>query len=120
MDRQTKKYYNEQVKLAKDERWKKRKIEQIKGIKSSQMKKKAKPLSTSKFILYAVYLLCLEIVIFAEISTLILRDTNCLYTLAGIPVALVPTIVSYYMKSKAENTVGGIVYDSLFSEEEKR
>ena len=67
--------------------------------------------SISKIILFGMILLCLEIVIFSEIFIYKNNDSNGLYALIGIPVALVPIIWGYYSKSKAENTEGGIVYD---------
>ena len=54
-------------------------------------------------------LLCLEIVVFSEIFIYQNQDSNGLYALIGIPVALVPVIWGYYSKSKAENTKDCIV-----------
>lgn len=67
--------------------------------------------STSKLVLFGMILLCLEIVVFSEIFIYQNQDSNGLYALIGIPVALVPVIWGYYSKSKAENTKDGIVYD---------
>lgn len=68
--------------------------------------------STSKLILIGAVLLCLEIVIFCEYTMIKLGDTSAMYVLIGIPATLIPVIWGYYSKSKAENTVGGIVYDT--------
>ena len=67
--------------------------------------------STSKLILIGAVLLCLQIVIFCEYAMITLGDTSAMYVLIGIPATLIPIIWGYYSKSKAENTVGGIVYD---------
>ena len=87
--------------------------EKLLNLKQEKNKYKQKSLpSTSKLILLAVMALCLQIVLFVEHVTIILCDTSALYALVGIPVALIPIIWGYYSKSKAENTVGGIVYDT--------
>ncbi len=85
----------------------------------SKYKRKLKMPSTSKLILLGVILLCLEIVIFCEYAMVHLGDTSALYALIGIPVAIAPTVVSYYMKSKAENTEGGIIYETAMAEIQK-
>ena len=72
--------------------------------------------STSKLILLVVILLCLEIVFFCQYVMIELGDTSAMYVLIGIPVTLVPTIWAYYSKSKAENTVGGIVFETAMKE----
>lgn len=95
--------------LAK-ERARKLKEEKRKG------KIKHKLPSTSKLILLGMILLCVQIVIFCEYAMMTLCDTSALYVLIGIPAALAPIIWGYYSKSKAENTAGGIVYDTAMAE----
>lgn len=68
--------------------------------------------STSKIVLLVVFLMCLEIIIFSEYAMIALGDASAMYTLIGVPVTLIPIVISYYNKSKAENTKNGIVYDS--------
>ena len=75
--------------------------------------------STSKLILMAVFLLCMEIVFYCEYAMLVLGDTSAMYVLIGIPTTLVPTIIAYYNKSRAENTKGGITYDKAMMEDAK-
>ena len=87
--------------------------ERKRKLKEEERKYKAKlklP-STSKLILIGAVLLCLEIVAFCEYTMIVLGDTSAMYVLIGIPATLIPIIWSYYSKAKAENTVGGIVYD---------
>lgn len=87
--------------------------------KLKEEKRKGKPKrklpSTSKLILLGMILLCVQIVIFCEYAMMTLYDASSLYVLIGIPAALAPIIWGYYSKSKAENTVGGIVYDTAMA-----
>ena len=76
--------------------------------------------STSKVVLFAVFLLCVEIILFSEYAMITLADTSAMYVLIGVPTTLVPTIISYYHKSRIENTKGGIVYDIAMSEKEQQ
>ena len=109
------KEYNERLKEIKENnqsKERKRKLKEEKNKYKNKFKIKFKPPSTSKLILLGVFLLCLEIIIFSEYAMIVLGDTSAMYTLIGIPVTLIPTILSYYNKSKAENTQGGIVYEA--------
>ncbi len=78
--------------------------------------KNKRPLSTSKLLLWVVVLICIEIIIFSEYVMIKLNDTSTLYTLIGVPVTLIPTVLGYYFKSAKENTAGGIVYESFLNE----
>lgn len=78
--------------------------------------KNKRPLSTSKLLLWVVVLICIEIIIFSEYVMIKLNDTSTLYTLIGVPVTLIPTVLGYYFKSAKENTAGGIVYESSLNE----
>lgn len=75
-----------------------------------------KPTSTSKVILWAVSIMCLEIIIFCEYIMVALQDTSAMYVLIGVPVSLIPVVLGYYYKSKAENTVGGITYETAMAQ----
>lgn len=72
--------------------------------------------STSKLIVLAVFLMCIEILIYTQYAVIVTGDTSALVTLIGIPVTLVPTLVSYMLKSRAENTKNGLVYDKAMYE----
>lgn len=72
--------------------------------------------STSKLIVLAVFLMCIEILIYTQYAVIVTGDTSALITLLGIPVTLVPTLFSYYSKAKAENTASGIVYEKTMYE----
>ncbi len=93
---------------------KKRKAELKEERKKGKPKKKT--FSMSKIVLLGIILLCVEIVIFCEYAMLKLMDTSSMYVLIGIPVALAPIIWGYYSKSKAENTSGGIVYETAMAQ----
>ena len=71
--------------------------------------------TTSKLVLLCVILMCLEIIIFAEYAMLKTGNISAMYSLIGVPATLTPTIWAYYAKSKAENTKGGIVYDTAMA-----
>ena len=75
--------------------------------------------STSKLILLGAILLCLQIVLFCEHVMITTGDTSAMYVLIGIPATLAPIIMSYYNKSKAENTSGGIVFEAAMKESEQ-
>lgn len=82
----------------------------------SKYRRKMKLPSTSKLLLWTAVLLCVEVIWFCEYAFAITKDTSFLYVLAGVPTTLVPTILSYYHKSKCENTAGGIVYETAMSQ----
>ena len=67
--------------------------------------------STSKLVLLVVFLLCIEIIVFCQYAMIVLGDTSAMYVLIGVPTTLVPTVLAYYWKSKAENSKDGITYD---------
>lgn len=82
-------------------------------------KLKIKIPSTSKLVLLGVFFMCFEIIVFCQYAIIVLGDTSAMYALIGVPATLIPTIISYYNKSKAENTGAngeGIVYQSMMNE----
>lgn len=72
--------------------------------------------STSKLILVAVFLLCIEIIIFSEYAMIATGDASAMYVLIGVPATLVPTLLGYFNKSKKENSTGGIIYEKTMHE----
>ena len=74
--------------------------------------------STSKIVLAVTFLMCLQIMIFCEYAMLTSGDFSALYVLIGAPVSLVPICISYYWKSKNENTQHGIKYDLAMLEKQ--
>ena len=83
---------------------------------NNKCKYKRKFPSTSKIVLFAVFLLCIEIIVFSEYAMIALADASAMYVLIGVPATLVPTIIAYYQKSRIENTKGGITYDMAMLE----
>lgn len=90
----------------------KQKLKELKGKYRTKIKKPA----TSKLALLAVFLICFEVLIFAECFMWKFQDSSALYALIGVPVAIIPTLVAYYSKAKAENTSGGITYEMAMLE----
>lgn len=85
--------------------------------KSKYKKKfKVKLPSTSKLILLVASLLCFQIVIFCEYIMLKFQDTSAMYALIGVSASLIPVVLGYYSKAKAENTVGGITFETTMSQ----
>ena len=79
---------------------------------------KRKKFSTSKIALFIVFVLCIQIILFCEFMMFTTKDISAMYVLIGVPVSLISVVLGYYHKSTAENTVGGIVYDSAMLEYE--
>lgn len=73
---------------------------------------KHKKFSTSKVALFIVFVLCIQIILFCEFMMFTTKDISAMYVLIGVPASLISVVLGYYHKSAAENTVGGIVYDS--------
>ena len=67
--------------------------------------------STSKLVLFMVFLLCIEIIAFCQYAMIMLGDTSAMYVLIGVPTTLVPTVLAYYWKSRSENSKNGITYE---------
>ncbi len=111
LDRKTQERYNKRLRCA-ERRAEIRKLQrQIEEIDTSSKKKRKKP-SSSKIYLILMILIAVQIVFFIEYITIRTGDTSCLYVLASIPVTtLVPSLMSYFKKSRIENSAGGIVYD---------
>lgn len=83
---------------------------------NKKKKKNKKKFSTSKLILWATFLMCIEIIIFCQYAIIRLEDASSIYALIGAPVAFIPVVIGYFVKSKAENTSGGLVYESTMAE----
>lgn len=109
------KEFNFRMKEIQKDNLSKERARKLKEEKRKGRQKRRLP-STSKLILLGMILLCVQIVAFCEYAMMTLYDASSLYVLIGIPAALAPIIWGYYSKSKAENTVGGIVYDTAMAE----
>lgn len=109
------KEYNDCLKEIQEENATKEKIAKLREEKRKYSYKFKLP-STSKIVLAVVFVLCIEIIIFSEYVMITLGDTSAMYTLIGVPVTLVPTLLGYYHKSCKENTSGGIIYEKAMHE----
>lgn len=102
--------YDIEMKRIKRENSSRRRIQKLQEEKN-KLKKKHKLPPTSKLVLLVVFALSIQIIAFVEFVMLKYGDFSAAYALIGIPVTIVPTILGYYHKSKAENTEGGIIYE---------
>lgn len=114
----TEKKYNEKM---LDLQIRNRQIEIRQNLKAEKNKyrKPFKLPSTSKLMLLTVILLCLEVIVFCEYIILQRGDMRAMYALLVLPVTLSLAIWGYYNKAKAENTLGGIVYEVAMSERKR-
>ena len=84
-------------------------------MKKSRFPKFKKP-STSKIVLFVVFVICIQILWFCEHMAITTGDTSYMYSLIGVPVTLIPIVISYYIKSSRENQIGGITYDMAMNQ----
>ncbi len=111
LDRKTQEKYAKRMRYAERKTEIRRLKKQIDEIDISSRKKRKK-ISASKLYMILMLAIAVEIVFFIEFVTVRTGDTSCLYVLASIPVTtLVPSLMSYFKKSRIENSSGGIVYD---------
>ena len=80
------------------------------------MHNKGRKIPYSKLVMGLLFILALQIVVFAEYMMFRTGDISALYTLIGISASLTAGYFGYLSHSKAENTKGGIVYDSAMAE----
>lgn len=78
--------------------------------------KPKKKLEESKFYIRLMFVLVMEIIIFAEFMMFRTNDLSALYALIGISATLTTALFGYYSKAKAQNTVGGITYEATMAE----
>lgn len=71
-----------------------------------------KHIAVSKIALFIMFVFMLVISVWFMYEAHRLADLSQAYALIGIAASLSAALVSYFMKSRAENTQGGIVYDS--------
>lgn len=118
LDRRTREKYERKLREAE----RKSEIRKIKREIKEKEKYYAPPkkkISTSKMYMILMLTIAVEIVIFIEWVTIHTGDTSCLYVLASIPVTtLVPSLLSYFKKSRIENSAGGIVYDMALNNQD--
>lgn len=111
----SKKEFESQMRKIKFENESKERKQKLREEKR-KYKSKSKLPPTSKLVLLVVFLICIEILIFSQYAMIETGDISALYTLIGVPVTLVPICIAYMIKSKAENSVGGIVYETAMAQ----
>lgn len=115
----TNKEYEAAMKKVRYENQQKKYKENLKAARYKGKKRAKMP--TSKKVLWVVVLLCLQILFFSEFCAIKFSDTSFLYALIGVPTTLIPAVISYMNKSKAENTGPngeGITWQSMMNEQQ--
>ncbi len=72
----------------------------------------------AKVMMVVMFLICIEILIYTEVVMWVHYDLSALYALVGVAASLAVSLWAYCEKSKAENTKGGIVYESAMKQED--
>ena len=71
--------------------------------------------STSKIALFVSGLICIEVLVYCQYMIDKLGDASALYAMVGVPVAFMPIVLGYLVKSTKENTAGGITYETAMA-----
>lgn len=90
--------------------------EEYKQQEEDAKQKKRKKIPYSKIVMGLLFVLAIQIVVFSEIMMYRTGNLSALYALIGISASLTAGYFGYLSHSKAENTKGGIVYDSAMAE----
>lgn len=112
------KEYNAEMLRIKHENESKARLRKLRAEKAKGRKKKSRNIPTSKLVLWAMVILVFGIAIWFMYESHRLCDLSQAYALLGIVASLAPVIFGYYSKSRAENTEGGIVYETAMKEQE--
>lgn len=112
------KEYNADMLRIKHENESKARLRKLRAEKAKGRQKKSRNIPTSKLVLWAMVILVFGIAIWFMYESHRLCDLSQAYALLGIVASLAPVIFGYYSKSRAENTEGGIVYETAMKEHE--
>ena len=112
------KEYNAEMLRIKHENESKARLRKLRAEKAKGRQKKTRNIPTSKLVLWAMVILVFGIAIWFMYESHRLCDLSQAYALLGIVASLAPVIFGYYSKSRAENTEGGIVYETAMKEQE--
>lgn len=112
------KEYNAEMLRIKHENESKARLRKLRAEKAKGRQKKSRNIPTSKLVLWAMVILVFSIAIWFMYESHRLCDLSQAYALLGIVASLAPVIFGYYSKSRAENTEGGIVYETAMKEQE--
>lgn len=111
------KEYNAEMSRIKHENESKARMRKLKAERAKGQPQKSKKISNSKLVLWAMVALVFCIAIWFMYESHRLCDLSQAYALLGIVASLAPVIFGYYSKSKAENTSGGIIYETAMKEQ---
>ena len=111
------KEYNAEMSRIKHENESKTRMRKLKAERAKGQPRKSKKISNSKLVLWAMVALVFCIAIWFMYESHRLCDLSQAYALLGIVASLAPVIFGYYSKSKAENTSGGIIYETAMKEQ---
>ena len=109
---------NAEMLRIKHENESKARLRKLRAEKAKGRQKKSRNIPTSKLVLWAMVILVFGIAIWFMYESHRLCDLSQAYALLGIVASLAPVIFGYYSKSRAENTEGGIVYETAMKEQE--
>ena len=109
---------NAEMLRIKHENESKARLRKLRAEKAKGRQKKSRNIPTSKLALWAMVILVFGIAIWFMYESHRLCDLSQAYALLGIVASLAPVIFGYYSKSRAENTEGGIVYETAMKEQE--
>lgn len=112
------KEYNAEMLRIKHDNESKARLRKLRAEKAKGRQKKSRNIPTSKLVLWAMVILVFGIAIWFMYESHRLCDLSQAYALLGIVASLAPVIFGYYSKSRAENTEGGIVYETAMKEQE--
>lgn len=112
------KEYNAEMLRIKHENESKARLRKLRAEKAKGRQKKSRNIPTSKLVLWAMVILVFGIAIWFMYESHRLCDLSQAYALLGIVASLAPVIFGYYSKSRAENTEGGIVYETAMKAQE--
>lgn len=112
------KEYNAEMLRIKHENESKARLRKLRAEKAKGRQKKSRNIPTSKLVLWAMVILVFGIAIWFMYESHRLCDLSQAYALLGIVASLAPVIFGYYSKSRAENTEGGIIYETAMKEQE--
>ena len=107
--------FEKKLKRAKEKNEEFKQKQRLEKIKY-KYKQKRKPLSASKMVLLGAVVLCIQITLFCEYMMWKTMDLSSMYVLIGIVPSLSGVILGYYLKSKSENTAGGIIFETAMEE----
>lgn len=107
--------FRKELEIEKQKVLERKRKEILRTVRKKYRRKLKKP-STSKLLLWAAVFISVEILIYCEVAYFLYQDPGFLAALVGVPITLAPIAHDYMKKSTAENTSGGIVYETAMQD----